>query len=320
MNGTDPLHVVLGCSGGAGNAIARAAHQAGLGVRGVNRSGEADLPDGIEMVGADVATGDGLGQALEGAAVVYMAAQPPYHRWPEEFPPMLRTVIDASASAGAKLVMVDNLYSYGPGAGTISERTPERATDRKGRVRREMAGMLLEAHRSGVLRVAIGQASDYIGPRAATSAITSLAIEPAIRGATIRWVGRLDVPHSVAYLPDIGRAYTLLGTSEAADGRSWILPHPPAVTGQEFLDLVNRSLDDPVATGKLSPLMLTLASPFHRPSREIKEIVYQWTEPFVVDDSAFQEAFGPFPVTPIEEAVRTTVESYRQQGPNAGGR
>ena len=40
--------------------------------------------------------------------MVYMAAQPAYHRWAEEFTPMLETVIAATAAAGAKLVMVDN--------------------------------------------------------------------------------------------------------------------------------------------------------------------------------------------------------------------
>ena len=31
----------------------------------------------------------------------------------------------------------------------------------------------------------------------------------------------------------------------------------------------------------------------------------------VVDDSAFREAFGPFENTPLDQAVRATVEWYR---------
>lgn len=308
---SNELHVVLGASGGAGNAIARALHGEGLRVRSVNRSGVVDLPNGVERVAADITTDSGVAAAVDGADVVYMAAQPAYHRWTEEFPPMLRRVVDATAGAGAKLVMVDNLYGYGPGTGTISEKSAEAAADSKGRVRREMTEMLLAAHQSGLLRVAIGRASDYFGPRADNSTITALAIEPVVQGKAIRWAGSLDAPHSCAYLPDVARAYVSLGTSDEADGEIWILPHTQPVTGRQFLELVNAALPTPAKTGVVSGLMLRLAAPFHKISKEMLGILYQWTEPFVVDDSKFLEVFGPFEKTPVDEAVRTTVDWYR---------
>jgi nucleoside-diphosphate-sugar epimerase len=304
------LHVVLGSTGGAGNAIARALLAEGHAVRGVNRSGSADLPDGIELLAADIATPAGAGDAVRGAAVVYMAAQPPYHRWPTDFMPMLETVVDAVATEGAKFVMVDNLYGYGPGAGVMTESTPERATDSKGATRRAMTEYLLEAHASGRLTVAIGRASDYFGPRGDHSSITAVAIEPIASGKGIKWLGRAVVPHSVAYLPDVARAYVSLGTSSAADGKVWILPHTATVTGQEFMDAVNAAVASPVKTGVLSKGMLRVAAPFHKMSREILRILYQFDEPFVVDDSAFRATFGPFADTPLEGAVEATVAFY----------
>jgi nucleoside-diphosphate-sugar epimerase len=306
------LHTVLGASGGAGNAMARALHEAGIRTRAVNRAGAADLPRGIELVAADVTTPDGARAAVESSDVVYMAAQPAYHRWPQEFPAMLEQVI-AAVPDGAKLVMVDNLYVYGPGSSPISQDTPERAADSKGLVRREMDARLLGEHESGRIRVTMGRASDYFGPRADNSGITALAIEPVRTGKALRWTGALDVPHSAAYLPDIARAYVTLGTHEAADGRAWILPHAPAVTGAEFLTMVNAALPAPQKTGVISPRMLRLAAPFHRISKETLPMLYQWTEPFVVDDSAFRAAFGPFECTPLEQAVRDTVDWYRNR-------
>jgi nucleoside-diphosphate-sugar epimerase len=307
MTANSDLHVVLGASGGAGSAIARALHEAGLPTRAVNRSGSADVPDGVELVAADITDTAGAERAVAGAAVVYMAAQPAYHRWPEEFPSMLATVIDAVATEQAKLMMVDNLYGYGPGAGTMSEATEERATDAKGTVRRAMTRTLLDAHQSGRLRVAIGRASDYFGPRAGNSAITALAIEPVATGKTIRWTGSLEAPHSAAYLPDIARAYVKLGTDERADGRIWILPHTRAVTGTEFLGLVNAALPQPLKTGVISKIMLRMAAPFHRISKETLGILYQWTDPFIVDDRKFHDTFGPFVTTPLDTAVADTV-------------
>jgi len=311
---TSPLHVVLGASGGAGGAIVRALHDAGHRVRAVNRGGSARVPEGAERVAADIMTAEGARRAVDGAEVVYLAAQPPYRRWPEEFPTMLSTVL-GTLPDGAKLVMVDNLYAYGPGSSPMSETTPESAADSKGRVRREMTQTLMEAHRSGRVRIAIGRASDYVGPRADVSAITTLSIRPAATGGTLRWTAALDAPHSVAYLPDIARAHVLLGTRDEADGRVWILPHAPAVSGRQFLDLVNRALPEPQRTAVLSSWMLRLAAPVHRISRETLGILYQWAEPFVVDDSAFRATFGPFEVTPLDEAVATTVAAYRASTP-----
>jgi hypothetical protein len=39
--------------------------------------------------------------------------------------------------------------------------------------------------------------------------------------------------------------------------------------------------------------------------------MYQWERPFVIDASRFEAAFGPFAVTPHDEAVATTLEWFR---------
>lgn len=311
MNESD-LHVVLGASGGAGNAIARALDAAGHPTRGVNRSGSADLPKGIEVMAADITTTAGVAMALDGAHVVYMAAQPRYHRWAQEFPAMTERVLAESGRVGAKFVMVDNLYMYGKGHPLLGPSTTATATDRKGTVRRAMFDMVMHAHHSGDVTATIGQASDYFGPRADNSAVTALAIEPAVGSGTLRWMGSLDVPHSVAYLPDIARAFVLLGTSPEADGRAWVLPHGPAVTGRQFLDDVERALGDQRKVSVVSTTMLRIASPFHRISRESLGVAYQWSEPWIADDTAFQSTFGPFTCTPLGDAIAETVTWYRR--------
>jgi nucleoside-diphosphate-sugar epimerase len=314
------LHVVLGASGGAGNAIVRALHDSGIPVRAVNRSGRADVPEGVELASADISAPSDLHRVLDGADVVYMAAQPAYHRWSHEFPTMLQRVIDASASAHTKLVMVDNLYAYGPCDGPMSEATPQQATDTKGVLRARMADELLAAHHDGRLRVAIGRASDYFGPRTGSSTISALAFDPLPEHKSLRWIGSLDVPHAAAYLPDIARAYVILGTSDAADGRVWILPHAPAVTGRKFLKMINHTQPERLRIGAVSKTMLRIAAPVHRESRELLPIAYQWTRPYEVDDSAFQETFGPFSVTPLQEAIAATVAWYEQRGAAAPSR
>jgi nucleoside-diphosphate-sugar epimerase len=313
MTTQNSTHVVLGASGAAGSAILGALASRGLPARGVNRSGPGPAaPAGVQWRATDVTSPEGLGAALEGADVVYMAAQPPYHRWPQEFPAMMTRVLGAAQAAGARrLVMVDNLYAYGPGSSPMSEASPQDATDAKGRTRAAMAEALLDAHRRGRIEVVIGRASDYFGPDADNSGITALAIEPAAGRGKLRWMGSMDALHSCAYVPDVAQAFVALGSAPDTAGRIWHLPHAPAVTGAEFLALVNAALPQARATALVGTRMLRLAAPFHRISRESLPLAYQWTEPFLVDDSAFRARFPDFTSTPMAQAVATTVAHHR---------
>ena len=57
------------------------------------------------------------------------------------------------------------------------------------------------------------------------------------------------------------------------------------------------------ATGGFSVAVAGLFSPF---LRSFAEVGYQWRRPFVSDASAFERTLGPFPLTPLAEAVPAT--------------
>src|SRR5215217_1495660 len=122
------LHVVVGASGATGGALVRELARRGRRVRAVNRAGDAAVPAGVERLAADVATRDGAKAACAGAAVVYHCAQPPYTDWPAAFPPLTDAIAEGAAAAGAKLVLADNLYLYGPHTGPLTEDLPAAAT------------------------------------------------------------------------------------------------------------------------------------------------------------------------------------------------
>ena len=313
MTSENGIHVVLGASGGTGNAVARALAERGHRVRAVNRTGDADVPEGIERVAADVMKPDELRRALEGTAVVYHCAQPEYTRWAEEFPPMNRAVVEATTGAEAKLVFTDNLYMYGSTDGAMKEDTPARPNSRKGRLRAQMAEELLAAHRAGKLRVAISRASDYFGPRGLDSATGDRLFEAALKGKKVPWLGSLDQLHTVSYTGDMGRAIAILGERDEADGQVWHLPAAEPVTGRAFVELVSKALDRPLRPTVTTTGMVKLAGLFVPMIREVGDVMYQWTGPFVSDASKFQRAFGPFEVTPLDEAVRRTVAWYLER-------
>lgn len=303
------LHVVLGGGGGMGGAVVAALVAKGGRVRSVQRR-PGPAPAGVEALAADVSTPEGAKRACAGAAVVYHCANAPYHRWPQELLPLTRAIVEGAAAAGAKLVVGDNLYMYGPVAGPIAESLPESARTRKGAVRAAASAELMAAHRAGRLRVAIGRASDFYGPGGPNSAAGSWLFDAILAGKPGSWVASLDQPHTLSYLPDVGRAMALLGERAEADGQVWHLPAAEPLTGRQFLGLVFEALGRPPKMSVISRPMVLVGGLFVPFIRETNEMLYQWERPFVLDDSKFRAAFGPFVSTPHPEAVQRTVEWF----------
>jgi nucleoside-diphosphate-sugar epimerase len=267
----------------------------------------------VEQLAADAADPAQAREACQGATVVYHCVQPPYHRWAAEFPPLTASIADAAADAGARLVYADNLYTYGPVDGPLTEDLPARATTKKGRVRTRMAERLLAAHRQGTLQVAIARSSDYYGPGGANSFVGDILFGAATKGNRARWLGRLDVPHTLNYLQDVARALATLGTRPEAPGEVWHLPAAEPLTGRAFVELIAAALGRPVKVTATSRLALRIAGVFDPGARETIEMLYQWERPFVLDASKFQRAFGPLEPTPHQQAVATTVAWFQQR-------
>ena len=309
----DSTHVVFGATGGIGGALVAELLRSGKTVRAVSRHG--DAPEGAEGAAADAADAADAAAAASGAGVVYHCVNPGYTRWPELLPPISRSILGAAESSGAKLVFADNLYAYGPVDGPLREDLPATASGPKGRTRVEVAAEMLAAHREGRVRVTIGRASDYYGPGGANSASGEPVFGRVLAGKRPQWTGKLDVPHTFHYLPDIARGLVTLAERPEADGQVWHLPAAGALTAQEFFDLVFQAAGRPTpAKAQIAgPALLAVAGIFSPLLRELRETAYQFRRPFVLDSSKFEGAFGRLEPTAHREAVERTVEWFRSR-------
>ena len=317
MDRAEGLQVVLGASGGTGRAIVDELARHGRNVRAVSRGRIDDLPAGVEQVRADLYDPADASRAIVGASVVYHAAQPAYDKWPGNFERLNASVGDATAAAGARLVFADNLYGYGPGSSPMRETTPQRAADRKGALRVRLATDLLARHERGELEVAIGRSADYFGPYGVNSGAGERAFGAIVAGKSAAATGRVDKEHSFSYLPDLARAMVVLGDRDEAAGRAWHLPVMDPITVRAFLERAFAVAGMPVKIRVDGPMMLRVAGLFVPMAREVGVVMYQWTEPFVSDWSAFEAAFGPFERTSLDEALATTIEWWRERAGEA---
>ena len=309
---TAATHVVFG-TGPAGRAVASALLDRKARVRMVNRSGAAVIA-GVDTVGGDATDVDFARDVTFDADTVYFCLNAPnYHRWADEFPPLQHAVLSAARWAKADLVVLENLYMYGPTQGPLRETTPLNPTSSKSRTRANMSAALLDAHRRGDVRVVIGRASDFIGPGVRDSVFGEFVLGPALAGKRAQTMGRPDTEHTYSYVPDVGRNLVLLGSHADAYGRVWHLPNPPIrTTRQIILDVYAAAGNRRARITALKRPMLRALGLFNRNVRELLHTYYQFDAPFVVDDSAFRNAFGGH-TTGWDEIVTSTVDWYRNQ-------
>lgn len=303
------LHVVFG-SGPVGKAVMHELLSKGKRVRIINRSGRLQAIEGVEVLAGDATDVTATRELCRGASVVYNCTNAPYTQWPQKFPALQVGVLEGAASAGAKLVVMENVYMYGKTNGQpITEKLPYTATGRKGMTRARMAEQLLSAHASGKVRVAIGRASDFFGPGCLDSAAGERMFAAAISGKKIQVLGNPAQPHTYTYVPDIGKGLVILGERDEALGQAWHLPSPQTVTTREFIEMICQEVGQTPHIQAAPRLLIQGLGLFNPIMRELAEMLYEFEEPFILDHTRFENAFGNH-ATPLREAVRATTAWY----------
>jgi nucleoside-diphosphate-sugar epimerase len=305
------LHVVFG-TGAIGRALIDVLISRDLPVRSVRRTRSAGLPATVEQLLGDASNQAFASEAARGATVVYQCMNPPYHKWVELFPPLQSAVVAGAKAAGARYVSFENVYMYGDTKGVpITERLPNAAQTRKGRVRAAMADELAQLGSKGDLQVATARSSDYFGPHATDqSALGDRVIGNALKGKPAQVIGNPDQPHSYTYAVDAGRTLATLGTDDRAVGQVWHVPNAPAKTTRELIAMIGQTLGQDIKVQVAPKLMLKLMGLFNPTVRELDEMLYEFEQPFIVDGAKFERTFGVL-ATPFEESVAATVAWWR---------
>jgi nucleoside-diphosphate-sugar epimerase len=305
------IHVVFG-KGPVGRSVVEELVKRGKAVRLVTRNGEAgNMPAGIEVVQGNAADPASTRKLCAGAAVVYSCVNArDYQKWPQQFPPLQNGILEGAASNGARLVMMENLYMYGPHGGQpMTEATPFNGKGSRSYTRIQMTLDLWEAHRAGRVQVTSGRASDFFGP-GCQSTMGEPVFKAALAGKPAQVLGDPDQPHTYSYIKDIGNALVILGERDEALGQAWHIPSPRTVTTRVFVEMIYARAGKPVRMQVMPTWLISMVSPFIPPIRGISENFYQLNEPYIMDHSRFTKTFGDIS-TPLEQAIQETMDYYR---------
>ncbi|WP_409028731.1 NAD(P)H-binding protein [Janthinobacterium sp. SUN098] len=308
--------LVLGATGGIGGEMVRQLLTAGWQVRALTR-GETPSPrrDNIEWLRGDALSRTDMLAAAKGCAVIVHAVNPPgYRNWGQLVLPMLDNTIAAATAEGATIALPGTVYNFGPDAfPVLAEDAPQRPLTRKGAIRVELEARLERASTHGA-RVLIVRAGDFFGPRAGNNWFSQGLVKPGQPVRKVLYPGAPGVGHQWSYLPDVARTMVQLLALRAtlpAFARFHMAGHWDH-DGRQMTGAIVRVVQQ--ATGAAPAIrrfpwwLVALASPFVATLREMREMRYLWQAPLSMDNARLLAVLGQEPHTPLDEAVRATLE------------
>jgi nucleoside-diphosphate-sugar epimerase len=303
-------HVIIG-TGPVGLAVMDELLKQDVHIRVVNRSGQAEVPAGVEVIKADAYDPGQVAEVAAGAAVVYHCANPGYLEWTKSFMPLTKAILEGVTGTGARLVFADNLYGYGPTTGPLTEDLPLAGSTPKTKLRADMEKLLLDAHNAGHVEVGIAKASDFYGPRVLGSHMGDRVFPNLLAGKPAQMFGDPDLPHSFTFIRDFARVLVKIGQSPDAVGQVWHVPHAETLSSNAFVAQAGAVTGlDETKVSAMPMLMMNVLSLFVPILKALKEVVYQYQQPWIVDSSKYEQVFGEGG-TPLDEALAETWDWYR---------
>lgn len=302
MTDHDSLHTVLGATGVIGKALASELDAHGCRVRRVSRATQAGGAAG-DAVSADLLDPRATSAAIRGSQVAYLVAGLPYDTrvWQEQWPVVMRNVIEACVQHGVSLVFLDNVYAYGRATAAMTETTPFNPCSRKGEVRAAIATMMMEQVAGGSLTGAIVRSADFYGPGAGTSFTEAVVTQRLLAGKSPQWIGDPRAVHTFTFTTDVARSLGVVGTSPDAFGQVWhAATSTEPVTGETFVRYACDAAGRPYGLRAAPRWMLSAMSLFSSPMRENMEMLYQFEYDYRFDSSKLTRVLG---VTATEYAA-----------------
>jgi len=300
------MQTILGASGQIGHELARALKRDFTDdIRLVSRNPR-KVNDTDQLHRADLLDPAQTMSAVKGSDVVYLTAGLPMDTklWVEQWPVMMRNVIQACAAHGAKLVFLDNTYMYPQTAEPQAESMRFKPNGEKGRVRAAIATELLAAMDAARVSAIICRAPEFYGPGKTQSITNSAILEPLREGKGARVFLRDDTLRSLIFTPDTSRAMALLGNTEDAYGQTWHLPcDDNRLTYRDLISLAARTFGTEPRYSVLKRWQLRLAGLFSPTVRDAAELLPRYAQDNIFVSDKFKTRFPDFQVTAFAKGV-----------------
>lgn len=304
------MQTILGSGGAIGNDLAKELRsytdKVCLASRNPVKVNENDI-----LVKCDLTIPKEVENAVKGSEIAYLTAGLIYSTkiWQQQWSVVMKNTIEACKKHKTKLVFFDNIYMYHPGKlNPMTEETEVSPSSKKGKVRAEIAQMILDEMNSGALKAMIVRSADFYGPGIKNSVFNEVVFKNLKKGKKANWFCSVDYLHNFTFTPDAAKATALLGNTESAYGQIWHLPTASPITMKQWIEKVANELGVKPKTQIASKFIVQIMGLFNPIMKEFVEMLYQYDRDYNFDSTKFENTFNIKP-TPIDEGISQIINA-----------
>jgi nucleoside-diphosphate-sugar epimerase len=300
------MQTILGANGQIGEELARELKRNYTSdIRIVSRNAK-KVNDTDTVFSADLSDRGKAIEAVKGTEIAYFTLGLPMDTdlWEKQFLTILKNVIEACKINGTKLVFFDNTYMYPQNNEVLTEHTQFAPVGRKGRVRKQMADMLLKEMEAGTIEAVICRAPEFYGPGKTQSITNSLIFNAIKEDKKLKVPLRDDKLRSLIWTPDASRATALIGNTADAYGQTWHLPvDDNKLSYNKFIALTSQIYGKEFGYSVIPNLAFKIGSLFNKNAKELLELLPRYKYDNLFDDSKFRKRFPEFQITPYRQGI-----------------
>lgn len=300
------MQTVLGANGQIAEELTRELYRSFThDIRLVSRN-PTKVHDTDQLVKADLTDPEATVRAVAGSEIAYLTVGLPMDSqlWERQFFVMMRNTIDACGTSGTKLVFFDNTYMYPGTPVPQTESTSFEPNGRKGRVRAQIATMLLEAMSAGSIDAVICRAPEFYGPGKTKSLTNSLVFDRIKAGKRPFIPVSAKTLRSLIWTPDASRAMAVIGNTPDAYGQTWHLPiDPHRLTYAEMIQVAEQVTGRRIRYAVVPWFAFRIGGRFIGQLGEVEELLPRYRGNNMFDTSKFTTRFPDFTVTSYREGI-----------------
>jgi len=316
------MQTILGANGQIAEELARELHRNfTTDIRLVSRNPK-KINSADQLFPANLMDTEATDKAVEGSSIVYLTVGLPMNAqmWAEQFPVMMRNVIDACKKHQCKLVFFDNTYMYDKTSEPQTEESPFVPVGQKSTVRAKMATMLLDEICNKNIKAVICRAPEFYGPGKTQSITNSLIFDNIKQGKKLKVPIKDNTLRTLIWTPDASRAMALIGNTPDTYNQTWHLPcDDNRLTYKELINLASEVYLSSGQPGKnefsyiiIKMWMFKLGSLFSKQARELQELLPRYKYDNIFISNKFKSRFPDFKITSYREGITEIMNGQRQ--------
>ena len=255
-------------------------------------------------------------EAVKGSEIVYLTVGMPMDTkmLANQFPLIMRNVINACKKHHTKLVFFDNTYMYPQNGIVLTEESEFAPVGKKGKIREKIVSMLLDEMKRKQIEAVICRAPEFYGPGKTQSITNTIIFENMKQDKKLKVFLKDDTLRTLIWTPDASKAMALIGNTLDTYNQTWHLPcDDNRLTYKQLIDLASKIYGKQFQYTVISKLTLKIGAIFSKKLRELQEMLPRYEYDNIFNSSKFKKRFPEFTVTTYRQGIEQIMNEQKKQ-------